>query len=167
MTLSLIAALADNRVIGRDNRLPWRLPADLKRFKRLTMGHPLIVGRKTFESIGRPLPGRRMVVLSRRAGFAPEGVEVARGLEEALALVSGAAEVFVGGGAQIYRQALAGAGRLYLTRVRARIEGDRRFPHVDWDEWRLVREEEHPADERHQFPFAFQDFERAGARERA
>ncbi|HEX6864402.1 MAG TPA: dihydrofolate reductase, partial [Thermoanaerobaculia bacterium] len=114
MKISLIAALARNRVIGRDNRLPWRLPPDLRRFKQLTMGHTLLVGRKTFESIGRPLPGRSMLVVSRQEGYSPEGVRVARSVQEALDLAraGGETELFVAGGAEIYRQTLPVADRL-------------------------------------------------------
>ena len=143
--VALIAAVAANGVIGRGNRLPWRLPADLRRFKELTLGHALVMGRRTYESIGRPLPGRVTVVLTRDPAFAPPGVAVARNLDEALAAAAaacpGSGEVFVAGGAEVYAQALPRAGRLYLTRVEAEVEGDTRFPDFDPALWRLAAEE--------------------------
>ena len=123
MRLSIIAAMARNRVIGRNNRLPWHLPADWRRFKRLTMGHHLIMGRKTFESIGRPLPGRICIVLSGQRSYAPPGVQVAASLEDALRLTRGDDEVFVGGGAGVYRQTLSLANRMYLTLLPDNFEG--------------------------------------------
>jgi dihydrofolate reductase len=152
MRISLIAALAANRVIGRDNRLPWHLPEDLRRFKRLTMGHALVMGRKTFESIGRPLPGRETIVITRQEGYAPPGVTVAHSVDEALAQARGD-EVFVAGGEEIFRQTLGRAGRLYLTRIHAEIPGNTWFPDFDEREWRLVeREDREPAGE---VPFAY------------
>ncbi|HZI02759.1 MAG TPA: dihydrofolate reductase, partial [Archangium sp.] len=114
--ISAIVAMATNRCIGRANTLPWRLPADLKRFKQLTMGHTLVMGRKTYESIGRPLPGRTTVVVTRQRDYAPEGVQVAHSLEQALELARGD-EVFIAGGADLYQQAMAHVRRLYLTRI--------------------------------------------------
>jgi len=159
MIVSLLAAVADNGVIGVENRLPWRLPADLQRFKTLTMGRTIIMGRKTFESIGRALPGRRTIVLSRQ-GTAVGDVEAAASLDAALALAEGEDEVFVVGGAAVYREALAEADRVYLTRIHAEVEGDVRFPAWDVQRWRLAWEERHPADERHDFRFTFQRWER-------
>ncbi|HEX8819963.1 MAG TPA: dihydrofolate reductase [Archangium sp.] len=144
MTLSAIVAMAANRCIGRDNTLPWRLPADLKRFKQLTLGHTLILGRKTYESIGRPLPGRTMIVVTRQRDYAPQGVQVAHSLEEALALARGD-EVFLAGGAELYRQAMDRVERLHLTRIHRDYEGDTFFPEVDLSRWRLSAEEHHPA----------------------
>jgi dihydrofolate reductase len=144
MKLSAIVAMAANRCIGKDNTLPWRLPADLKRFKQLTLGHTLILGRKTYESIGRPLPGRTMLVVTRQRDYAPEGVQVAHSLEEALERASGD-EVFIAGGAELYRQAMDRVERLHLTQVHADYEGDTFFPEVDLSAWRLVSEEHHPA----------------------
>ncbi len=165
MRISLIAALSENRVIGVGNRLPWRLPDDLKRFKKLTWGHPLIVGRKTYESIGKPLPGRKMIVLTAQPDFRlPPGVLLADSLDKAFRLAAPAPEVFVGGGAKVYRQALPLAERLYLTLVRALLEGDHFFPIVDWSEWQLIQQEEHAADARHAFPFSFVVYQRATAR---
>lgn len=161
MTLvSLIAAMAENRVIGRDGGLPWHLPDDLRYFQRLTRGHPLIMGRRTFASVGKPLPGRRTIVLSHDSSFRPEGVEVVSDLPAALALVADAPEVFVAGGAEVYRTALPLADRLYLTVVHGRPEGDTRFPEFDSAEWTLIDDESHDADARHAFSFSFRRYER-------
>ena len=158
MTLSAIVAMAANRCIGKDNTLPWRLPADLKRFKQLTMGHTLLMGRKTYESIGRPLPGRTTVVVTRQRDYAPEGVRVAHSLEQALELARGD-EVFIAGGADLYRQALERVRRLYLTRIDRDYPGDTFFPEVDLSGWRLVTEEPHPATATEP-PFSFLTYER-------
>jgi dihydrofolate reductase len=160
--IHLIAAVADNGVIGRDGDLPWRLPADLKRFKAWTMGHPILMGRRTWESIGRPLPGRRSIVLTRGDSLkGVAGVETAGNLEEALALAAESGnDVFVIGGAAIYREALPRAHRLILTRVHGEVEGDTHFPAFDSQQWRLVESEPHPADERHAYPMTFELYER-------
>jgi dihydrofolate reductase len=144
--ISLIAAMAANRVIGRHNRLPWHLPADLKRFKRLTLGHTLIMGRKTFESIGRPLPGRSTVVVTRQTDYAPPGVQVAHSVQEALSLAE-VEEVFIAGGAELFAETLPLADRLHLTLIEKDFEGDTFFPDFDPAEWRLVEEERHEPDE--------------------
>jgi dihydrofolate reductase len=147
--LTLIVARARNGVIGRDGRLPWRLPEDLAFFKRTTMGHPIVMGRRTWESIGRPLPGRRNIVVSRQAGFAVAGAEVAASLAEALRLCEGGGEVFVIGGAQLYAEALPRADRLIVTEVDADFEGDTHWPAPDPAHWReSAREHLPPADER-------------------
>ena len=158
MRLSAIVAMATNRCIGRDNTLPWRLPADLKRFKQLTMGHTLIMGRKTYESIGRPLPGRTTLVVTRQRDYAPEGVQVAHSLEQALELARGD-EVFIAGGADLYRQAMEHVRRLYLTRIGRDYEGDTFFPELDLSGWRLLAEEHHPATATEP-PFSFLTYER-------
>lgn len=158
MKLAAIVAMASNRCIGKDNTLPWRLPADLKRFKQLTMGHTLVMGRKTYESIGRPLPGRTMVVLTRQKDYAPQGVQVAHSLEQALELARGD-EVFIAGGADLYQQTLGHLRRLYLTRIERDYEGDTFFPDVDLSGWRLVEEEHHPATATEP-PFTFLTYER-------
>ena len=160
MTVSLVVAVARNGVIGRDNRLPWRLPADLRRFKALTWGHVVIMGRRTFESIGRPLPGRRFVVLSRRTDFHPPGVRVAGSLAEALAAAAGEEEVFVIGGAQLFTEALPLAHRVYLTLVDAAPEGDVRFPELPPDAWRLGEETRREADAENPHSLAFRVYER-------
>jgi dihydrofolate reductase len=161
MTVSLIVALSTNRVIGRDGGLPWYLPADLRHFKKTTMGHHLIIGRRTWEEVGKPLPGRDMVVVTRSRDFAPEGVRVVRSVEQALEVAVEDDEPFIGGGAQIYRIALARnlVERLYLTRVHAEIEGDTFFPEFDLDDWELVSEEHHEADEKNRYPFSFLVYE--------
>ena len=141
MRISLIAAMAQDRVIGRGNAIPWRLPADLKRFKRLTMGHWLLMGRKTFESIGHPLVGRTTVVATRQPGYLPAGVLIAHSIEEALNLARGQQEIFVAGGAQIYEATLPMADRLHLTRIERQYEGDAFFPVFELSRWRLVSEE--------------------------
>jgi len=162
MRISLIAAMAENGVIGRGGQLPWRLKADLARFKQLTMGHTLIMGRKTWESIGRPLPGRRMIVVTRQPGYAAEGVEASHRLEAALeaARIAGEEEAFVIGGAEIYRQALPIVDRLYMTLVLAEVEGDTKFPGVDWDLWARIESESHDADAENEHAMLFYTFER-------
>jgi len=130
MVISLIAAMARNRVIGRNNKMPWDLPSDLHRFKETTMGHPLIMGRKTFESIGHPLPGRKNIVITRRQGFGPAGCIVARDLRSAIALCEGADEVFICGGEAVFREAMAFADRIYLTVINKDFDGDTFFPEV-------------------------------------
>jgi dihydrofolate reductase len=133
--------VASNGVIGRDNRLPWRLPEDLKRFRALTMGHHIVMGRRTWESIGRPLPGRTMVIVTRNPDYAAAGCRVAHSLAEAVALAGDDPEVFVIGGAELYREALLGAQRLYLTEIRADFEGDAWFPEFDREAWVEVSRE--------------------------
>jgi len=166
MLLSLIAAVAENGVIGRGGDLPWHLSEDLQRFKRLTMGHAILMGRKTWESIGRPLPGRQSIVISRQSGFSTgfDEVTVAGNFEEAFAQASQADcaqdQAFVIGGAQVYAMTFPHANRLLLTRVHTRLEGDVFFPEVDWDQWQLVEEENHEADERNDFAYSFQIFQR-------
>jgi dihydrofolate reductase len=151
MTLCLIVAVAENGVIGRDNDLPWRLSGDLKRFKSLTMGKPLIMGRKTYESIGRPLPGRTSIVLTRDDDFSADGVLVAHDQADAMALadktarVIGAAEIMVIGGAGIYRLFLPDSDRLYLTEVHMASPGDTNFPDIDAQDWTEISRERHEA----------------------
>ena len=160
MRLTIVAALADNGVIGRAGTLPWHLPDDLRRFKALTMGRPILMGRRTFESIGRPLPGRRNLVLTRRAATLPAGVEAVAGLATALEKCAGAAELCVIGGADVYRQALPQADRLELTRVHASAAGDVTFPDFELAQWREVARVEHGADEHHQWAMTFLTLER-------
>ena len=162
MRRSALVAMAKNRVIGRDNTLPWRLSADLQRFKRLTMGHTLVMGRKTYESLGRPLPGRRMVVITRQPDFRPEGVQVVHSLEEALAAApADEQELFIGGGAEIYRQAMPLTDRLYLTVIERDVEGDAHFPELDLSGWTLVEEEAHVGTEE-PLPYRFLTYDRRG-----
>lgn len=163
MTVALVAAVAENGVIGRGGGLPWRLPDDLRWFKQLTMGRAVVIGRRTYDSLGRPLPGRRWIVLSRDPAFQPPGVETAPDLETALRR-AGAGDVFVAGGAAVYQAALPVADRLFLTVVHADVAGDTRFPAVNFDEWTLVEERRHPADERHAHAFTFRTYQRRAAR---
>jgi dihydrofolate reductase len=159
IAIVLVVAVADNGVIGRDNALPWRLSTDLKRFKALTLGKPVLMGRKTFLSIGRPLPGRTNIVVSRNAAFAAAGVLVAGSLDVALAAARGDAlrrgvdEIAVIGGTDIFAQCLPLAHRLEVTHVHARPEGDTFFPAIDTARWRPVAREEHAAGLRDEFPF--------------
>ena len=161
MKLSMIAALARNGVIGRDNQLPWYLPNDLKFFKATTMGKPIIMGRKTFESIGRPLPGRCNIVVSREPSLVIEGAEVAGSVDEAvklaekIALRDGADEVMVIGGAQLYEHCLSRTDKLYLTRVHADIEGDTYFPAFDELEWQELSREDFQASSGNPFDYSF------------
>ena len=161
--LTLIAAVAHDRVMGRDNRLPWRLPADLRFFRQTTLGKPLLMGRRTWESIGRPLPGRPMTVLTGQSGYAAPGCTVAHSLDEALQQVGPVPEVMVIGGAALYAQTLPQASRLYLTVIDGDIPGDVRFPEWDHQAWRLAWDEAHPADADHAWPYCFQRWERRWA----
>ncbi len=157
--ISLIVAIAENGVIGDKNTLLWHISEDLKRFKSVTTGHPVVMGRKTYESLGRPLPGRRNVVVTRRP-IAIEGCEVVHSIAEALALFPPDEEVFVIGGAQIYAQTLPVADRFYLTRVEHVYQGDTRFPEWTPGQWRLVASERFPHGERYPHPFVFEIYER-------
>jgi len=161
MIVSIIVAVSDNNVIGRDNRIPWRQSADLKRLKSLTMGHHFLMGRKTFESLDGPLPGRSIIVISRDANYHADGALVAPSLERAIEMARLDEEVFVGGGSQIFEQALHRADRMYLTRVHAEVEGDTFFPEFDdVTEWTLVDSEHCDADDKNQFPYSFLTYER-------
>jgi dihydrofolate reductase len=162
--ITLIVARARNGVIGRDGTLPWRLPEDLAHFKRTTMGHPVVMGRRTWESIGRPLPGRRSIVVSRQPGFAAAGAEVAPSLEAALALCAGASEVFVIGGARLYAEALPEADRLIVTEIDADFEGDTHWPAPDPAEWQQAAREHRPATEARPFGIDFVTYLRRGRR---
>jgi dihydrofolate reductase len=155
--VSIIAAMDRKRGIGVDNKLPWRLSADLKRFRELTMGHHIIVGRKTFESIGRPLPGRRTIVVTRDRNYKAEGCEVARSVEDAtrLARERGESEAFICGGAEIYSQSIDVVDRMYLTFVNAEVAADTFFPEFDEREWGERESDYQPADEKNQYPFTF------------
>ena len=157
--VSIIVAVAENGVIGDKNALLWHISEDLKYFKSVTSGHPVVMGRKTYESLGRPLPNRTNVVVTRQEMEIP-GCRVAHSLEEAVALFPAEEEVFVIGGAQIYGEALPAADRFYLTRVHRAYEGDTRFPEWDAAEWRLVGSESFPCGERYEYPFTFETYER-------
>ena len=148
MRVSLVVAMAENRVVGREGGLPWRISADLKRFKALTMGKPVIMGRKTFQSIGRPLPDRTNIVVTRDASYGEDGIRVAGGLEAALKIAEGegAGEAMVIGGGEIYRMAMPRARRVYLTEVHIRVCGDTLFPVLDEGAWKEVGREDHDAE---------------------
>jgi dihydrofolate reductase len=160
MRLSLIVAVGRNGVIGHEGRLPWHLPADLKQFKALTFGKPIIMGRGTYESIGRALPGRRNIVVSGRPTFQAAGCEVAESPAAALSLVEQDEEVFCIGGASLYEQLLPFAQRIYLTRVDAEVEGDRYWPEPDPDQWRAVSRERREPDPANPYPLEFSVLER-------
>lgn len=139
--ISIIVAVAENWVIGGNNQLLWRISEDLKRFKSLTSGHSIIMGRKTFESIGRPLPNRKNIVVSRNSNLIIEGCIIVNSLNEALEITEGEDEVFVVGGGELYRQALPLAKKIYLTKVHKNFEGDTTFPAINFNEWNLVLEQ--------------------------
>jgi dihydrofolate reductase len=167
--LAIVVALAENGVIGRDNKLIWRLKTDLRRFRDLTVGKPLIIGRKTHESIGRPLPGRKTIVMTRDKRFSAEGVHVVHSWGEALAQAErladsmGAGEIAIGGGAEVFRLALPEAARLFLTIVHAEPEGETLFPAFDKAEFREIRREPHPKGPDDEHAFTFIDLERRPA----
>ena len=162
MRISIIVAMDENGGIGFENQLPWRLSRDLKRFKRITMGHHLIVGRKTFQSIGRPLPGRQMIVMTRSPGAKFDDVDTVTSLDAAINLAQGRGEdeAFIGGGSEIYRLALPKTNRMYLTRVHAQIEADTFFPKFEIAEWVEILSEELGADEDNQYPTTYSILER-------
>ena len=153
MIRSLVVAVAENGVIGRDNQLPWRLPEDLAYFKRVTMGHPVLMGRRTYESIGRPLPGRRNIVVTNNREFSAPGCIVVHSLEEAWKAAGDADEVSIIGGTALFQATLPLADRIHLTEVQASVEGDTFFPHFDRREWRETEVMRHGADARHAYPF--------------
>jgi dihydrofolate reductase len=159
--LSLIVAMAENHVIGRDNNLPWRLPNDLKHFRQLTMGHPIIMGRKNYQSIGRPLPGRTNIVVTRTRDFAAPGCIVVHSMDDALDAAGTDAEPFIIGGADLYAQTLDHAQKLYLTLVHAEVSGDVCFPPLRWNEWRELSRDRHESDTEHAFAYSFVTLERA------
>jgi len=157
VTLSLVVAVAENGVIGNGNQLPWHLPDDLQRFKALTMGKPIVMGRKTYDSIGKPLPGRTNIVVSRQTNLTIAGCTVVATLGAALEAAGEGAEVMIIGGAAIFREALPVAQRIYLTRVHAAVAGDIFFPRLEPGQWRETSVTLHPADERHAYSFSFVD----------
>jgi dihydrofolate reductase len=155
MLISLIAAVANNGVIGVDNSLPWRLPADLQHFKSITMGKPIIMGRRTWESLPGLLPGRRHIVITHNRDYRADGCELVHSVDEALEIAGDVPEVMIVGGGGLYQQTLPRADRLYLTRVDADLKGDTYFPEIDRNEWLEVSRDSHPADERNQFAYSF------------
>ena len=160
MRVSLIAAMAQNRVIGRDNQLPWRLPADLQHFKKITMGKPIVMGRKTWQSIGRPLPGRTNIVITRDANFQAEGCVVVHSIDGAIQAADGNDELMIIGGANLYEQTLGQAERLYLTRIKADVEGDAWFPQLEDNKWKQVECESFTADAKNEYDYEFVVYER-------
>lgn len=158
--LSMIVAHANNRVIGKNNDMPWHLPADLAYFKKTTLGKPIVMGRKTYQSIGRPLPGRKNIVISRDENFTAPGVEVVTSVEAALALVIEHEEVMVIGGGAIYQHCLASAQRLYITHIDADIEGDTYFPDYDLTVWKKVASDIRPSDEKNLYQLDFCVYEK-------
>jgi dihydrofolate reductase len=165
--LIVIAAMSENRVIGRGGRLPWHLPADLRRFKALTTGHPVVMGRRTWETLSGPLPGRTTIVLTRDRACAAGGAIVVHDLDAAIARAAGApggAEVFVAGGAEVYRESIPRADRMELTIVHAVVEGDAFFPEWDESAWTIAHDERHERDERHAHAFSFRTYVRSRPR---
>jgi dihydrofolate reductase len=155
MIISVIAALSTHHVIGKNNQLPWHLPADLAHFKAATLGKSILMGRKTYESIGKPLPGRRNIVISRQLDFQAKGSEVAHSFDEALALAGPAEEVMVIGGSQLFKETLPRADQLYLTWVHGEVEGDSYFPPLDLTEWEETSREERDSDEKNRYALSF------------
>ena len=162
-SIAIVVAMAVNRIIGRDGGLPWRLPADMARFRTLTMGKPIVMGRRTHESIGRALDGRRNIVVTRRPGYRAPGCTVVQSFDAALHAASGAAEVAVIGGASIYEMALPIADRVHLTLVHASIDGDVRFPQIEPADWREVSRLERDADARNRYDVSFIELARSPA----
>jgi dihydrofolate reductase len=162
LVVSLLVAADEANVIGKENRLPWHLPNDLRYFKNQTWAMPILMGRKTYESIGKPLPGRTSIVITRNANWKQDGVKTVHSLEEAInvAEVMGAKEIFVIGGAEIFQTAFHRASRVYLTRIHHRFEGDAYFPELAVSEWRMVKSRYCPADEKNAYPHTFLVMER-------
>jgi len=161
--LAIIVSVAENGVIGSGNQLPWRLPDDLKRFKALSLGKPIVMGRKTYDSIGRPLPGRLNIIVSRRGDLRIEGCTIVSSLSDAIAAAGNVEEIVIVGGADIYRQVLPQVQTIHLTRVHATVPGDVYFPELAPDEWHEVATEYHPADDRHAHSFTFQTLQRVAS----
>lgn len=160
MIVSIIVAMDVNRVIGKDNTLPWRLPAELQYVKRTTMGHPIILGRKNYESIGRPLPGRRNIILTRDPEFQAEGCEIAHSVEEVYELCKGEEEIFIFGGEQIYKLFLQDVDKLYMTVIHHEFEGDTFFPEIDFSEWNEISKEQGITDEKNPYTYYYHVYER-------
>lgn len=160
MKISLIVAMSRQGVIGRNDDLPWRLSADLQRFKKITLGHHIIMGRRTFESIGRCLPGRTTVILTRNTEYSQQEASVVPSLDQALLECVGDEEVFIIGGAQVYQLALPRIDRLYITLVHGKVSGDTHFPAMDWSQWRKVEDDRHCADQKNEYDYSFRVYER-------
>ena len=164
MKMSIVVAMAANGVIGRDNQLPWHLPADLKHFKQTTMGKPILMGRKTWESIGRPLPGRTNIVITRDSSYSAAGCEVVNSIDAAIAAAGEQDEVMVIGGAELYRQVLSDTDTIYLTRIHEAFDGDTCFPELRNTEWHQVERVDHEADEKNSHDYSFIRLDRVHAR---
>jgi dihydrofolate reductase len=162
MTISFIAAVSENHVIGKDNKLPWHLPRDMKYFKNITWAMPVIMGRKSFESLGKPLKGRRNIVITRNKDWKAEGVEIVPSIDQAITLAAqtDAKEIFITGGAEIFHAALPSADRIYLTLVHSNLDGDAFFPEIKKDEWKMVSNKECEPDEKNAYALSFQVWER-------
>ena len=160
MNLTIIAALSQNRVIGRNNDLAWDLPDDLQRFKRLTQGHHIIMGRKTYESMGRPLPGRTNIVVTNQKDYKAPGCIVVNTLKDAIQKAENDSQPYIIGGGKIYEQALPLADTMELTMIHAEVKGDTYFPEIDTSKWQIVAKSTHPADEKHEYAFDFLTYQR-------
>lgn len=160
--LSAVAAMAENRVIGKNNQMPWHLPADLKHFKTITSGHPVLMGRKTYESIGKPLPGRTNIILTRDIQYSAPDCVIVHSLEDAVSLANelDMDEIFVIGGAEVYRQLLPQIQRIYLTMIHHEFDGDAHFPELKMEEWKEISRERHEGDEKNEFDYSFVLMER-------
>ncbi|MDQ8004055.1 MAG: dihydrofolate reductase [Pedobacter sp.] len=158
--ITIVVAISENNAIGKNNQLLWHLPADLKHFKSITSGHTIIMGRKTYDSIGKPLPNRRNIVITRQEGLQLEGVEVVNSLDEALALCKEENQVFIIGGAEIYRQAISFCDKIELTRVHQEFDADAFFPELDNEIWKEIWKEDHLPDEKNKFAYTFSTLER-------
>jgi dihydrofolate reductase len=159
MITTIVVAIGENNAIGKNNQLLWYLPADLKHFKNITTGHTVIMGRKTYDSVGKPLPNRRNIIITRQ-DITIEGCEVVKSIEDALALCSTEEEVFIVGGAEIYRQSMHLTNRLYLTIVHQSFDADSFFPEINYDEWKETEREDHEPDEKNKLPYSFITLER-------
>lgn len=158
--VSIIVAMDRNRLIGGDGRLPWHLPADLRHFKQTSLGKPVVMGRKTYESIGKPLPDRTNIVVTRNNEYQAPGCITSSSLDQAIQSAGNVKELMIIGGADLYRQAFPRATRLYLTRIDAEFEGDSWFPDFDGNEWKVTAKSDHEVDDRNRFPYSFVTLER-------
>lgn len=156
--ITIIAAVAENNALGKDNTLVWHLPEDFKRFKQLTTGHYIIMGRKTFEGFPKPLPNRTHIIVTRQKNYTPKGCMVVHSIEEGISKCPNGEEVFIIGGGEIYKQSMPFTDKIELTRVHGNVEADTYFPEINYNDWELVFEEVHKKDDRHNFDFTFQTF---------
>jgi dihydrofolate reductase len=159
MTVSIVVAIAENYAIGKNNQLLWHMPADLKHFRQITSGHTIIMGRKTYDSVGKPLPNRRNIIITRQDITIP-GCEVVKSVDEALELCAGEEEVFIVGGAEIYKLAMGRTDRIYLTIIHHSFDADTLFPEIDYMDWKEAAREDHQPDEKNKFPYSFITLER-------